>query len=208
MKKILFAVLMLSFFLFACGKKDEVKKDEVKKDQKVTENVTPEAFFKAIDSGKVDNIKVMLEKDKSLLTVKRADDGYRSGFSALFLAVSIADFIPNAKEIVDLLIKNGADVNMTTEFGETPLHFACSGGNHSDATTKVVEFLIDNKANINAVSNQGETPIYQAVYWGNENIVKLLKSKGADLSIKTKEGKTPMDVAKEKKNESLIEILK
>ena len=207
MKKILFTVLILSFVIFSCGKKDEVKKDEPKKDQQITEKVTPEEFFKAIDSGKVDKIKAMIAKDKSLLTVNKPD-GYLAGFSALFVAAGNADFIPNAKDVADLLIKSGADVNMVTESGATPLHFACEGGNHTDATTSVAEVLINNKANINATNKKGETPIFEAVHWNNENLVKLLKSKGADVSIKNKEGKTPMDEAKLQKFNNLIEILK
>jgi ankyrin repeat protein len=204
-----FLILFVAFAIVfsSCGKKEVGTKDETKKDQQVTEKATPEEFFKALDSGKVDKIKDMLAKDKSLLTVKKPE-GYIAGFSALYVAAGNADFIPNVKEVADLLIKSGADVNMVTESGATPLHFACSGGNHSDATTSVAELLIDNKANINATNDKGETPIFIAVYWDNENLVKMLKSKGADLSIKNKEGKTPMDVAKEKKIESLINILK
>jgi uncharacterized protein len=202
MKKVLVLLVILYFAFSSCGKKDEVKKE-----QKTTEKASPEAFFKAIDSGKVSVIKDMLTQDKSLLTIKRPE-GYLAGFSSLFVAAGNADFIPNAKDVVELLINGGADINAVTESGATPLHFACEGGNHNESTTKVVELLIEKKANINAVNNKGETPIFIAVHWDNENLVKLLKSKGADISIKNKEGKTPTDEAKSKNINSLIEILK
>jgi ankyrin repeat protein len=149
----------------------------------------------------------MIEKDKSLLTAKKPD-GYMAGFSALFVATGNADYIPNVKEVLDLLIKSGADVNMVTETGATPLHFVCEGGNRSSASTSVAELLINNKANINAQTNDGETPIFKAVHGGNEDLVKLLKSKGADVSIKNKAGKTPLDEAKAQNYKNLIDLLK
>jgi len=38
-------------------------------------------------------------------------------------------FIQNNEEILDLLLRYGADVETTNLYGETPLHLACRVGN-------------------------------------------------------------------------------
>ena len=51
------------------------------------------------------------------------------------------------KEIAELLIANGADVNVKNDFGPTPLHWAADEGHK-----EIVELLIANGANVNAKS--------------------------------------------------------
>ena len=50
------------------------------------------------------------------------------------------------KELVNLLIMNGANVNLANEGGSTPLHWAAAFG-----LTEIAEILIANGANLNAV---------------------------------------------------------
>ena len=74
----------------------------------------------------------------------------RGGRTVLHNAVSSR----GRKEIVELLINKGANVNSKDFFGVTPLHLAALGGN-----TEIAKILIENGANINAKNKEGESPL-------------------------------------------------
>ncbi len=90
-------------------------------------------------------------------------------------ALLIAAYKGN-KDIVELLITNGASINVVDGSSETPLHKASSKG-HQD----VVEFLITNGAQINAKAKNGCTPLYMAASCEYRDIAKLLLSYGAAM---------------------------
>ena len=84
-------------------------------------------------------------------------------------------------ENIRALIKNSANVNARTEFGETPLHLA--------QTREIAEFLISKGANIHAKDDEfGMTPLFNAP----KEIFELLISKGADVNARSKKGLTPL----------------
>ena len=58
------------------------------------------------------------------------------------------------KEIVELLITNGADMDGKDKYGNTPLHYAATWGHKETA-----ELLIANDADVNAKNKFGETPL-------------------------------------------------
>lgn len=84
-------------------------------------------------------------------------------------------------DIVDLLIKNGANVNVPDNQRNTPLHLAAELGNSTlwvddsrmnmwndeDGFTlldreEVTELLIENDADMNMANEHGETPLHAA----------------------------------------------
>ncbi|MEH1854478.1 MAG: ankyrin repeat domain-containing protein [Nostoc sp.] len=101
------------------------------------------------------------------------------------------------KQVVELLIAKGADVNARTNYGETPLHLAAEQGNK-----QVVELLIAKGADVNARTNywfwlnhNGETPLHLAAEQGNKQVVELLIAKGADVNAKNNDDMTPLHLA-------------
>jgi ankyrin repeat protein len=75
------------------------------------------------------------------------------------------------KEIIELLIEKGADVNTyDNKFRVTPLHMIAELGQ-----IEIVEMLLENGAYINPISRNMCTPLDSA----EENVVDLLVSKGA-----------------------------
>ncbi|KAI8278989.1 Ankyrin-2 [Colletotrichum sp. SAR 10_98] len=85
-------------------------------------------------------------------------------------------------EMIDAFMKAGADVNMSTFRGETPLWLACSNGNPI-----LVGELIRVGANPNISDKDGSTPIHQAFSKPTKysyQIIDKLSRAGADLNIK------------------------
>ena len=109
-----------------------------------------------------------------------------NGFTPLHLAASMK----GNKEIVELLIAKGADVNANSESGSTPLHGANNG--------EIVELLITKGSNVNARTGVGQTPLLLAVIFGQKEIVKILVAKGADVHARDDAGVTPLDMSRNK----------
>jgi len=71
------------------------------------------------------------------------------------------------KEIIELLITNGVDVNAKNDAAETPLHLA--------TTKEIAELLIANGADVNATDKYGETPLGETQRY---EIADLLRKHG------------------------------
>lgn len=97
------------------------------------------------------------------------------------------------------LLAGGADVNETSEFGETALH-AAAGANHVD----VMRVLLDADAACGAmVKWTGFTPLHEAAHKGNVEAVECLVAAGADLEATDSQGRTPLHVAVESRARSV-----
>jgi ankyrin repeat protein len=95
------------------------------------------------------------------------------------------------KEIAELLIAKGADVNAKGGIIKvTPLHDAASKG-----YKEIVELLIDKGADVNAKSENETTPLHAAAFDGYKEVAELLIAEGADVNAKHVTGGTPLDSA-------------
>ena len=107
----------------------------------------------------------------------------KSGETPLMIA-SIEGNLPLVKTLV---LKNKALID---HISWTPLHYACAKGH-----LEVAQFLIANGAIVDSMSLGNTTPLMMAVQSGNEQLVKLLLDKGADLQIRNAQGLTAIDIA-------------
>ena len=110
-------------------------------------------------------------------------------------------------EMVEWLLKNGANVEVKTIDGFTAMHHILSQHPTLEffKTKAIVDLLIQYKANIDAQSKDGSTPLHRAAQNYRANIiVNLLLTKGADIRILDKHGKTPLEIAKGQKNVQLL----
>ena len=94
--------------------------------------------------------------------------------------------------VVKHLTNFGADVNMKSTNGVTPLLLA-SKGNHLD----IVEILLSSGANINVETDEKETPLTASCTNGNLQIVNSLLSNSPlpDLNHQNCDGKSPLEIA-------------
>ena len=107
------------------------------------------------------------------------------------------------KDIADLLISKGADVNAKEAKNRiTALHWAAWRGRK-----EIAELLIAKGANLNAKNNDGGTPLHNAAWKGHVEIAKLLIVKNADVNAKDVEGQTPLDWAEEEKQKETADLL-
>ena len=82
-------------------------------------------------------------------------------------------------EIINLLVKNGCNVNFKDENGMTPLHFASQLGQDDS-----LEILLNAKANPDVQDKNGKTPLHEAIENGQFNSVQILCEQGnADVNI-------------------------
>ena len=83
------------------------------------------------------------------------------------------------KEIVELLIAKGADVNVKDKQGSTTLHWAAYHGHK-----EIAELLIAKGANVNAKTKIGRTPLDAA--FPHPEIADLLRKHGGKTSEELK----------------------
>ncbi len=92
------------------------------------------------------------------------------GFTPLTLATYV-----EAKEMVELLLENGANVNAQDAAGNTALMGVCFKG-HLD----IAKILIDKGADVNISNHNQATALSFAVNFGKTEMAHLLLEKGAN----------------------------
>ena len=93
-------------------------------------------------------------------------------------------------DLVQRLIKAGADVSATNDYGATPLRTAATV-----ADPAVIKALLKAGANANEPNAEGETPLMVVARTGNVEAAKLLLSHGAKVNAKEQwGGQTAADV--------------
>ncbi|XP_048252515.1 ankyrin repeat and KH domain-containing protein 1-like [Haliotis rufescens] len=81
--------------------------------------------------------------------------------------------------VVKLLVSKGADVSLVDKDGDNILRLACMGGH-----LETVEFVLSlNVVDINSRGGGSRTPVMTAAEWRHRDVVELLVSKGADVSL-------------------------
>lgn len=86
-------------------------------------------------------------------------------------------------DLLQLLVRYGAEVNCVNNFFETPLHYACRRGG-----LQMVHFLLQNGADVNAVDKAGRSLMHFAAIGGNSLMLHYLGSH-TSLSYETRDAK-------------------
>jgi len=106
-------------------------------------------------------------------SMKDVDCKTANGMSSLMLACGKGN-----KQVTQLLLAQGANVNFRDPAGRTPLHIAAQGGRES-----LVKLLLQNKA-IDCLDLFGQSAAYLCIIGGHKESLKLMVQNSADLNLK------------------------
>ena len=108
------------------------------------------------------------------------------GWTALIIACRNSNTFAS-NEIVEILLKNGADLNLQDEDGWTPLHWAAATG-HRNALTCLMSLV----AQPHILTNKRQTLAHCAALNGHQTIISYLQEIKAPLSTLLKRWKFPI----------------
>ena len=144
----------------------------------------------AARDGNLGIVKALLKDKPSLVYVKD-----KQGATPLHWAAN--------KDVAELLLASGANVNAKDNNSLTPLHWAALDG-HAD----LAEILLASKAQVNAKNDAiGYTALHFAARSGHSDLAELLLANGADVNAKAL-GRTPLEVAEEMGQKAVAELLR
>uniref|UniRef100_A0A8C8JHA6 Poly [ADP-ribose] polymerase n=1 Tax=Oncorhynchus tshawytscha TaxID=74940 RepID=A0A8C8JHA6_ONCTS len=107
---------------------------------------------------------------------------------------------PKRKQVCELLLRKGANVNEKTKDFLTPLHLA-SEKSHND----IIEVLVKHEAKVNALDNLGQTALHRAAHCGHLQTCRLLLKSGCDPLVMSLRGFSPSQMGNERVQEILHE---
>jgi ankyrin repeat protein len=108
------------------------------------------------------------------------------------------------QEIIDLLIRSGADVNAANRFGVTPLKIACTDGSAASIGKLIAAGVNPNKP----FSERGETALMEAAKSGSVEAVRVLLNHGADVNARENtKGQTALIWAAAESHPAVVRLL-
>ena len=120
-----------------------------------------------------------------------------SNVSPLILACAYSNI-----EIVETLVKHGADINLANDLEETPLlHAVCNG------KIEIVRALVANRAEVDKTDFYGRSPLYFAAQKGHQIIVEILLNAGANPNMQDQAGRTVLSRAVSWGNYDIVRVL-
>ena len=124
--------------------------------------------------------------------------GPKGGYPPLLAALVI-----NNHPLIELFIGLGAEVKgLKDGIGMTPTFLALRNG----CNKEILSYLIKNGDDANA-KVKGHSLLLVISQYGDENLIRLLVEKGANVNVTDRQGKTPLFFAVQNKNSSLTQFL-
>lgn len=202
-----FILLLISLSLFSCGEKgSKIEKDSKKEKSntvsKRAENLPPKIpkLHAAVKDNELHKVRNLID---SGVNINKYDP---HGLTPLHWAT-----LRNKKKVVNLLLNNGAKVDIETDPSlpgthstTTPLIQAVEPGH-----IEVVKILIKHGANVNYETEgkvNGATPLHFAAFNGHLKIVKYLLRNGAKIK-EDADGESPIDLAKTRNHKEIVTYL-
>lgn len=108
----------------------------------------------------------------------------------------------NHTKCIELLIKNGANIESKTMDGSTALNWASYIGN-----VEIIRILCDSGANIESKCDAGESSLMKASEHGHIDCCKLLLERGANIDSKDVNGMTALHESAKSGNVDIVKLL-
>jgi ankyrin repeat protein len=157
-----------------------------------------------VDAGDVKKIEKILQKNPKLVN-KKGEFGWTPLYKAAF---------NGNREVAELLIAKGANVNALDSKGSSPLHISASSKdvvfnkNILNGRIEVAKILLSKGAPIDAKDNNGSTALHIAAREGSQRIAELLIVEGADVNARDNNNRTPLELATEEKHPEIVDLLR
>lgn len=157
-------------------------------------------FLKAIRHNETKKLEKKLNKGfNPSATITESVNGRNIETIPLCLAIARGNM-----QIVDILIKHGANVHQSNLDWASPIHTATFHGNGG-----IMRLLLAQNVNCNDKDQHGDTPLHIACRKQNSTAVDiLLRANNVDLSIQNDKNETALDIANLKGNSEIIGLLK
>ncbi|KAL6966599.1 hypothetical protein U1Q18_032381 [Sarracenia purpurea var. burkii] len=124
---------------------------------------TPEKVEALLEAARFDDIEDVISLASCGISLDSKDSQWRT---ALHMASANGHL-----DIVDYLIRNGADVNASNVEKNTPLHWACLNGH-----IEVVKNLILAGASVSVLNSHERTPMDEAVSRGKMDVIDAINA--------------------------------
>ena len=149
------------------------------------------------------------QKDKDMLAnlidIAKADPMQtdENGTPAIALAA-----LTGNKEMVNMLILGGANIEQTNAKGQTPLMILIDKADPTSGIIKnMSDFLLVNGADANATDLKGQTPLFYAVKINDQQLIKSLLEQGADINARDNKGESVLFRAAANDNQKMVKFL-
>jgi len=107
-------------------------------------------------------------------------------------------------QAVAYLVEHGANVNLISKYGQTPLYCAITG-----RSVDVAKYLLDNGADINTQNINGSTVLHWAAVHGfGMDGIKMLLDYGVDKSVINKQHMTADELAHRSQEDEIAEYIR
>jgi len=132
-------------------------------------------------------------------TVRATNELEFEGATPVALAAEVSSL-----DAIRALVEGGADPNIPTVKGTTPLILASGAATDVQRARSLDEralafetakYLVAHGADVNAVGQFGWTALHSASYQGLNDVIEFLVSKGAKMEVKDELGQTPLSIS-------------
>lgn len=107
----------------------------------------------------------------------------------------------NHLRILELLIENGANVNLQDQFNKIPLHYSCEIGSF-----EICKILVENRSKINTCDIHNKTPLDYATFIGHNELVSFLLKNGALVHDIDENHYNAFDIAIDEGHKGIVEM--
>jgi ankyrin repeat protein len=129
---------------------------------------------------------------------KSPNDTDDAGHAGLHLAA-----INGNAQIVAILIRGGAQIDIKDPLGDTPLFYAADRDQ-----AEICKLLLDAKAVPDVQNRSGVTPLMTAARRGNSDVVRLLLARGANPNTTDFTGRDAVGWAEDSHKQALVQVLR